>query len=139
MPSYKNLNPLNNWQKNICEYGGLFGILLALTCLIQHFTVVYANSLTNTFIPGYLLSIIAFSLLAAKLPVAPIILIISTAYTCYIAYEWSKHEASSAVVWLLVIYQLLILSGVYSEKIPQKLVQRQKAMREERDSWNGKI
>lgn len=139
MPSYKHLNPLTKWQKNICEYGGLFGILISLTCLIQHMSVLIKTSITNSFIPCYLLAITAFSLLAAQIIFAPLLLIISGAYSIYIVYEWTRHQASSAIVWLFLIYHILILVGIYTERIPKRLAQKQRAIKEEKKLWDGKI
>jgi hypothetical protein len=86
---------LTNWQKNICEWGGILGALLSLTCLIQHIAVAIPNSITNPMIPGYLLATTAFVLLALQKPVAIVLLFISAVYAAINEYLWMSNYAFS--------------------------------------------
>jgi hypothetical protein len=139
MPSHRHLNPLTNWQKNICEWGGLIGALLSLTCLIQHLAVVIPGKITNPMIPEYLLAIAAFILLGLQKAIAPVLIIISAVYAAIIEYLWMTHASFSLVVMLLFIYHIIILVALYTEQIPQRLIQKRKAEKEEADSWADKI
>jgi uncharacterized membrane protein SirB2 len=59
-------NPLTARQQDICGYTGLFGALIALTCLIQHILITKAHWITFT-LPGiYLFVIMAFVLLGLQ-------------------------------------------------------------------------
>lgn len=139
MPSHRHLNPLTNWQKNICEWGGALGILLSLTCLIQHLAVVIPNNVTKPMLPAYFFAIIAFLLLCFQKTIAPILIIISAACSAVIEYLWMTHDSFSLVVMLLFVYHVIILVAVYTEQIPQRLAQKRKAEKEEQDMWAGKI
>jgi len=130
---------LDNRSKNICEYGGIFGVLLSLTCLIQHIAVAIPGKVTNPMIPGYLFAILAFTLLGLQKSYAVILLIISGAYSAFIEYQWIKHYSFSLVVLLLFIYHILIIVAMYAEQIPERLKQKKLAEKAEEDEWRGKI
>lgn len=130
---------LTHWQKNICEWGGILGALLSLTCLIQHIAVAIPNSITNPMIPGYLLAIISFILLALQKPVAIVLLFISTVYAAINEYLWMSNYAFSLVVLLLFVFHIIILVAVFTEQIPQLLKTLRQAEKEEAAKWEGKI
>lgn len=126
-------------QKNFCEYGGIFGVLLSLTCLIQHIAVAIPGKATNPMIPGYLFAILAFTLLGLQKTYAIILLIISGAYSAFSEYQWIKHYSFSLVVLLLFIYHVIIIVGLFAEQIPERLKQKRLAEKAEEDAWRGKI
>jgi hypothetical protein len=86
-------NALTHRQKNICEYGGVFGVLLSLTCLIQHITVTRVTDITKIMMPGYIFAIVSFALLGFQKTYAVILLIISGVYSAFIEYQWISHKA----------------------------------------------
>ena len=129
----------SNRDKNLCEYGGIFGVLLSLTCLIQHIAVAIPGKVTNPMIPGYLFAIAAFILLSLQKTYAIILLIISGAYSAFTEYQWMKHYSFSLVVLLLFIYHVIIVVGLFAEQIPERLKQKRLAEKEEEDAWRGKI
>lgn len=126
-------------QLNLCEYGGAFGVLLSLTCLIQHLVVTVNNWITQSLVPGYLFAIVAFLLLALKKTAAPVLLIISGVLSMIIVFVWTKHQAFSAVVIGLLLYHIVLLVGLYVEQVPAKLKENQQAKKTEEDAWAGKI
>lgn len=130
---------LTNRQKNFCEYGGIFGVLLSLTCLIQHMVVAIPTKVTNPMIPGYLFAILAFTLLGLQKTYAIIFLIISGLYAAFTEYQWMKHYAFSLVVLMLFIYHVIMVVGLFAEQIPERLKQKQLAEKAEEDEWRGKI
>ncbi|MFN8291621.1 MAG: hypothetical protein U0U70_15295 [Chitinophagaceae bacterium] len=130
---------LTNRQKNICEYGGVFGVLLSLTCLIQHFIFAIPNKYSNPMIPAYLLCITAFLLLALLKRVALIFLIVSAALTIIIEWRLYSSFAFSLVVLLLFIYNIIILVVIYTEQIPQRLKAMEKAKASEDTYWSDKL
>jgi len=139
MASHRQLNPLTNRQKSICEWGGLLGILLSLTCLIQHLAVVIPNEVTNPMIPEYFFAIIVFLLLCFQKSYAPLLIIISAIYAAIIEYLWMAHESFSLVVMLLFIYHIVTIVIIYTEQLPQALRQKRIVEKQERDNWAGKI
>src|SRR5689334_8913914 len=115
------LDSLTNRQKNICEYGGAFGAVLTVVCLIQHLIFAIPNRVTNPMIPVYLFLIIAFILLAIQKRIALVLLIIGAALTSIIEYIWMIHASFSLVVLMLFLYNVIIIITIISERIPQTL------------------
>ena len=132
-------NSLTARQKNLCEYGGIFGVLLSLTCLVQHIVVAIPGRITNPMIPGYIFAIIAFTLLGLQKTYAVIFLIISGVNIAFTEYQWIKHYAFSLVVLMLFIYHVIIIVAMYTEQVPESLKQKRQAEKEEEDLWRGKI
>lgn len=133
------LNPLTNRQKNICEYGGIFGVLLSLTCLVQHIAVAIPSKITNPMIPGYLFAIVAFTLLGLQKSWSLILIIISAAYSAFSEYQWIMHYSFSLVVLMLFIYHVMMIVSLYTEQIPKAIKQKEQAQKQEEDEWRGKI
>jgi len=139
MTNHNSLDPLNNIQKNLCEYGGAFGILLSLTCLIQHFIAAIPNYITYSMIPAYIFILLAFLLLALQKPVSVILLM--TGAVLALACNWIilTSHAFSLVVLFLFLYLVIILVALFVEQVPQKLKLKKAALKAERDEWAGKI
>ena len=133
------LNPLTGRQQNLCEYGGAFGVLLTLTCLIQHLVVTVSNWITYPMIPFYLFTVIVFFLLALKKTVAPVLLIISSILALVVQWVWIKHQSFSLVVLILLIYIVVIIVSLYTEQVPAKLREKRRAEKAEQEIWAGKI
>jgi hypothetical protein len=133
------VQPFNQKDENLCEYTGLFGILLSLTCLIQHFVVTRSLWITQLMTVGYIFAIIVFLLLALKKPAAPVLLIISAVFSFITQIIWVKGFAFSLVVLLLVLYTAVAVVVLYVEQLPQKLKQKRLAEKEEEELWVGKI
>ena len=132
-------DPLTPWEKNLCEYGGIFGVLLSLTCLVQHIAVAIPGKITNPMIPGYLFAIVAFVLLGIQKSYAIILVMISAVYSAFNEYQWMKHYSFSLVVLLLFIFHIIVIVAIYVEQVPEKLKQKRLAEKEEEDAWRGKI
>jgi hypothetical protein len=130
---------LTNSQKNLCEYGGIFGALLSLTCLIQHIAVAIPGRITNPMIPGYIFAIAAFILLGLQKNYAIILIIISAANAAFIEWQWMKHYSFSLVVLMLFIYHVIIIVTFYTEQVPQALKKKKLAKQAEEDLWKDKI
>ena len=132
-------HPLSNYQRNICEYGGLFGVLLSATCLVQHFIAAIPNSITNPMIPAYLLAITSFLLLSLMQPLALYFMMVSAALSLVIEWRYITHYAFSLVVLLLFLYHIVMIVLLYTEQIPQKLQQARRLKQKEEEEWRGKI
>lgn len=130
---------LSNRHRNICEYGGIFGILISLTCLIQHIAVAIPSKITNPMLPGYIFAALAFSLLAFQKSYAVILLIISAAYSGFTEWRWMTAHSFSLVVLILFIYHVVIIINVYEENIPEMIKEKGLVEKAERDEWRGKI
>jgi hypothetical protein len=130
---------LTNAQQNICEYGGAFGVLLSITCLVQHLVVTIPNVLTNSMITTYIIAVCAFLVLALKKSNCLPLLIVSGVFSLACEYLWMKNLSFSLVVLLLFIYHVIIIIAVSIEGIPGKLKQiRLEKLREENE-WQLKL
>jgi hypothetical protein len=136
MSASKTLTPL---QKNICEYSGIFGVLISLTCLVQHIAVAIPNNVTNPMIAGYLFAIAAFALLGFQKRYSEILIIISAANAAFTEWQWIHHYAYSLVVLMFFIYHVIVLVAVYVEQVPAAIKQKRLAEKEEEELWKGKI
>jgi hypothetical protein len=132
-------NILTNSEKNLCEYCATFGVLLSLTCLVQHSIFAIPGRITNPMIPAYVFAIVAFLLLGLKKPVSVILLIISAGFSFIIEYLWLTHYAFSLVVLLFFLYHVIIITLLFTEQVPKKLKMKAAAEKNERDTWAGKI
>jgi len=130
---------LTNYQKNICEYGGLFGILLSLTCLVQHLILAIPSYITNPMIPAYILCTTAFLLLALLKPSALYFLITGALLTLLIEWRYITHMTFSLVVLLLFIYHVIMIVLLISEQIPARLIKARQLKEAEEAEWRGKI
>ena len=132
-------NPLTERQQNLCSYSGVFGIMLTVTCLIQHFVVAIPGWITNSIVVFYLFISISFLVLALQKVIAPLLLIISAVLSLMIQYLWMKNYAISLAVLLLFLYTAVIIVALFTEHIPQKLKEKHKAEKAEEDLWSGKL
>ena len=136
MSSSKELTSL---QKNICEYGGIFGVLLSLTCLVQHIAVAIPGNITNPMIPGYIFAVAAFALLGLQKSIAAILIIISAVNAAFTEWQWIHHYSYSLVVLMFFIYHVIIIVAIYVEQVPLGLKQKRLAEKEEEGLWKDKI
>lgn len=126
-------------QKNICEYGGLFGVLLSLTCLVQHLIAAIPNAITNPMIPVYLLTASAFGLLALLKSAALYLMIPGALLTLVIEWRFITHYAFSLVVLLLFLYLVVMIVILLTEQIPQRIRKMEQLKKAEEKEWEGKI
>lgn len=133
------LNPLTERQQNFCTYGGTFGVLIAVTCLIQHLVVAKPNWLTNTILFLYLFIALFFILLALQKSIAPYLLIVGAVFSMVIQYIWMKDLSFSLAVLLLFVYHVIMLVILYTEQVPYRLKLKRRAEIDEERKWAGKL
>lgn len=133
------LNPLTERQQNFCTYGGTFGVLITVTCLIQHLVVAIPNWLTNSMIFLYLFISVFFLLLALQKSFAPVLLFVGAFFSLLIQYFWMKDLSFSLAVLLLFVYHVIMIVVLYTEQIPGRLKLKRQAEIEEEQKWAGKI
>lgn len=132
-------NPLNTRQQDTCSYAGLFGALLALTCLIQHIVITRAHWITFMMLGIYIFVITAFVLLALQKSAAPVLLIIAASLSFIAEVILIRNGVFSLAVLLLFIYNVVIVVIIYMEEIPLLLKQKSLAMKAEEELWKDKI
>jgi hypothetical protein len=134
------LNPLTIRQENICTYGGVFGVLVTLTCLIQHLAVTNPQHwAAKLIVPAYIFILLSFLLLAFQKIVALVFLIISAVFALGIELVWLLDASFSLVVLILLMYHVVMIVVLFAEQIPAKLKQKRKAILEEEMKWADKI
>ncbi len=130
---------LTDRNKEFCTYTGVFGVLLSLTCLIQHFVIAIPHWVTFMVTLVYLFTITSFALLALQKAAAPVMLIISSVLVFMTEAFLMITGLFSLVVILLFIYCIVITIVVYMDGIPKKLSTEAAKQRAERNEWVGKI
>ncbi len=133
------LDPLTNRQKDFCAYGGTFGVLLSVTCIIQLMVYGLSSWQVNTLFFIYLFAAIAFFFLAIQKSVSTILLVISGALVLFAEILWVRGAAFSLVVLLLFLYNVIAIVFVFTEQIALRLTQKRKALEAEEAMWRGKI
>jgi predicted ferric reductase len=96
--------------------GWNFGCFIIAHLFDSAYAVAIPNSITNPMIPGYLLAIISFILLALHKPVAIVLLFISAVYAAINEYLWMSNYAFSLVVLLLFVFHIIILVAKFLSK-----------------------
>ncbi len=134
-----NYNALTKSDRNLCEYGGAFGVLITITCLIQHFALAIPNWLTNLMIFMYLCMMVAFLLLGLQKHFAPWLIMVGALFSLAIEFLWMMDFSFSPIVIILFLYHIGIIVFMFVENIPRKLKQNWVARKTEEESWNGKI
>lgn len=130
---------LTKKEEEFCAVAGIAGILLGVTCLLQHLYFMYSLWITWLIAAVYVLSIVAFILLVRKNKFAPVLLIIS-ASLLFIneILLWLLLTFSPAVL-LLLLYSIVITVLVYTEGLPKKFTALYLASKTDEDFWKDKL
>jgi Na+-transporting methylmalonyl-CoA/oxaloacetate decarboxylase gamma subunit len=133
------LDPLTSSQQNICTYGGIFGVLIALTCFIQLMIVGVDNWRIPVLLSVYIIAAASYFLLAFQKHFAPLLLIISAVLILMAQVIWILGLAFSFVVSLLLLYSIVMVVLVYASQVPAQLKKKKQALDAENASWEGRI
>lgn len=130
---------LSKRHQNICSNIGTFGILIALTCLVQQMVFGTGHWLAFVMAAIYIFAAISFLLLTLQKTAAPILIIISTAFTFCAEVLLMLMLAFSPVVILLFFYSVVAIVIVYMEGVPGKLKEKALALKMEELAWKDKL
>ena len=135
------MDHLTKQQQSFCDNTGLGGVLLALTCLIQHLYLMIPGWLSITMMIVYLFSILSFVFLMRKSVVAPVLLLISTILIFLQEAVMILAMAYSLVLLLLLVYSIVIVMLVFTSStgLQKNLRLLAAAKKEEQQEWSGKI
>lgn len=130
---------LSSQDEDICSYTGLFGIFIALTCLIQ--LIVYSTSHWMVFVllTLYLLCAVAFSMLAFKHRISPLLLIIASVLALAAELYYLLTVVFSVIVTILFIYSVTVTIFLYMTGMPAKLVRLYNEKKAEENQWMDKL
>lgn len=137
--NHTTMSKLTARQEDICTYTGIFGALLAATCLIQHIVISTDHWLVFVLLGIYAFSITAFILLALQKSIAPVLLIAAGVFAGVSEVILLKSFVFSLVVLLLFLYTAAVVVILYIERFPEKLKAKALAKYEEELAWEGKI
>ncbi len=131
------MDHLNKQQESFCENAGLAGVLLSLTCLIQHMVFMLPHWVMFVIIGVYIFCIAAFILLMKKAAISPLLLLINAGLIFIIEVFMILSLAFSPVIIILLLYVIVIAVVLYMGAIPAQLKKRAMALKEEDARWNN--
>ncbi|MET0463698.1 MAG: hypothetical protein ABW007_11105 [Chitinophagaceae bacterium] len=132
-------NNQNERQQNICIYGGVFGVLIAATCLIQMMTYTRSHWIAYALLTIYTVSLFIFLFLALQKLFAPLMMIISTALSMISVTYIMIEGIYSLILIVHFLYSLAITIVIYMENIPALLKHRSVLKKQEELAWKDKI
>jgi len=133
------LNPLTKYEEDICIWGGVIGVGLSVTSLIQHIAVARFFWLTYMMLGFYFIIIIAFILVAIRHVAGSVMIIVSAALSMVNEIILKNHKVFSMIVLLLALYSVVLAVYLFNEKIPARLKEKRRLELEEEERWRGKI
>jgi hypothetical protein len=133
------MQDLSNQQKDLCGYGGAFGVMIAVTVLIQHFNLTRPHLVTYSMAAIYAFAITSFTLLAFQKKFAPVFLIISCILVFLAEATLIINFVFSLIVFILFVYTVIITVMVYMGDLPKRLREKALLLKVENESWQGKL
>ncbi len=130
---------LTKTQEDTCTYGGLFGVLLGATCLIQLLTITSQHWLATVLILATTVSIVPFILLCVKKFFAPACLVVSLLLILGTNFIVFTTGVFSLVAFLYLGYLAAMITILFMGQYPAKLKAIADAKRQEELEWANKI
>ncbi len=130
------MDHLSKNQESFCETAGIFGVLISLTCLVQHIIFMIPHWITYSVIIVYLLSITGFTLLAKKSSVAFWFISASTILVLVVEAFMILTLTFSLVLLMLLIYSVLMAILIRILGIQDQLKLKEKNEKEEKEKWD---
>lgn len=126
-------------DKDLCMYTGVFGFMLSLTSLVQHFMYTFPHWITALIALFYIFSMVSFVLLTSQNRMAPLLLILNSAFIFLINIIFFRIGIISLVVLLLFLYSVIINVVLSINHFPLKLKNKALAIRAEKELWKDKL
>ena len=133
------MEQLTKQQENFCEIAGIFGVLISLSCLIQHLFFMIPHWITISIIGIYILCITGFVLLMKKSVAASPVLLISGILVFLLEILMMLSLTFSLVLGILMVYLIIIVALLYTGGVKTQIKKKSIAVREEKAKWNGII
>lgn len=130
---------LTKQQQQFCDNAGIAGLLLAITCLIQHLIFMVPNWITYTIIFVYAGAVAAYILLMKKNAYAFTCLIVCSIVLFVLETYMLVAFVFSLVVLLLLLYTAVIAAVMYGFGLPERLKEYTALQNEEKKKWEGVI
>lgn len=123
----------------ICGYTGVFGMLISITCMVQHMIYGLSHWLIYLIALFYCFAIISYLLLALQKQYAPLLIIIVAALSLADVLMLFIFHVISLIVVVLLLYSVIAASLLYMEGIAGRLRMRAIEKRREDDEWRERI
>lgn len=133
------MNNFTERHQNICIYGGIFGAMLAATCLIQHISLSRTHWISFTLLGVYAYSITVFIVLSLQKSWAPVLLIISSSMIMIVLVFLLVGGFYSLALILLFLYSVVMTIVIYMEQLPSRLKEKAQLKKQEELAWRDKI
>jgi hypothetical protein len=133
------MQDLTNSQKDLCGYGGTFGVMIAVTVLIQHLNHMGSHWIAYSMVAIYSFVTTSFVLLALQKPIAPMLLIVGSVMVLLAEVALIINFVFSLVVFILMVYTITITVVIYVQQLPKVLKERALFIKADADSWQEKI
>lgn len=135
----KPVNALNKGDENFCSTSAIFGVLIALTGLMQLF--VYANYhwVTMVLMTLYSFSVISYVSLGLQKSFSVYLIYCNIVITLIIYGFYVVSGIWSLIVIILCVYNAVIASIAFVEDLLQKLRSKAKLLQDEKRYWQGKL
>ncbi|MGN6294906.1 MAG: hypothetical protein ACTHMV_19300 [Chitinophagaceae bacterium] len=134
------MSGLSERQQNICIYGGIFGVMLAATCLIQHIRFSTSHWIAFVLMGVYVYSLFVFVLLSLQKGIAPLLMITSSSFVMIaLVYIIAIEGFYSLALILLFLYCTVITIVIYMEHLPTRLKEKAQLKKQEEMAWKDKL
>ena len=133
------MEQLTKQQENFCEIAGIFGVMISLSCLIQHLFFMIPHWITISIIGIYILCITGFVLLIKKSVAASPVLLISVILVFLLEILMTLSLTFSLVLMILLVYLIIIVALLYTGDVKTQIKKKRIAVREEKAKWDGII
>jgi predicted membrane protein len=124
-------------QESFCENAGIFGALIAITCLIQFIIFMISHWISYSALVVYLISIIGFILLARKSSNAFVILVISTSLLFLLEAYMLLMLTVSVILLILLTYSIVMIILMKVNDVQKMLKQKHDFENAERKKWES--
>lgn len=132
------MNGPTNRQQDLCAYLGIFGVLIALTCIISSYHCKCA--LDSLHLAGHVFIYSYFFHFACTSKIG------SSTFVIISSFLYLLSEAVliltglfSAIVIIQFVYSVVVTVFIYMDEIPKRLKEKAVLLKAEKDSWVGKI
>ena len=123
----------------ICGYTGVFGMLISITCMVQHMIYGLSHWLIYAIALFYCFAIISYLLLSLQKQYAPLLIIIVAALSLVDVLMLFIFHVISLIVVVLLLYSVIAASLLYMEGIAGRLRMRAIEKRREEDEWRERL
>ena len=126
---------LREKDKDFCEMAGLFGCLIAITCILQQFFFMESHWISYCIAAVYVLCLVGFFLLTRKSALAFPLLLTGAISTYILEVGINVLLTFSLVLVILLLYTTAIVSILWIDQIQNRLTAYNRQLKAEENEW----